>query len=610
MRICGLEGNFKTSFEVMREHLSLDQIDAELTFEKAEGLSVGMKDGKGYIRCREVHHMNRLLGLFAQYYKGEDFEITQKAAFKTLSVMIDISYRGPISLAGLKEYFTYLGSMGYNQIWFYAEDMYEMPAKYAHFGYMRGRYSTEELRELDDFAYSIGIEIVPCIQTLGHMQHYLRWDEAYLLKETGMILKPGSQRVYDFIRDMLIAASKPFRSKRIHIGLDETAGLGKGASFKPDNYREPLDLFLEHTNKVAQMCEELGLQPMMWNDMVFCYSSKTHSKYALDTEISPEVIARMPKNMDLVYWNYEVEDCNEAYIDKNRVFGNPVIFAGGVWIWTGALPDNIWSARFHEKALAACKKKGVEEVCLTVWAFGKAIYQTSLLEAARYAELTYEDTSEKLPERFEFLTGASYLGFYDMSNLHAQYLEGKIDYDSMTYEARFDGNKFMWQDIMLGLYDENLFREPRSEHYQKAADLYKPLIRRQDKWCWLYEYCYAVFKLLSVKCFIAERLVPAYKSGDKEMLHLLLEEKLPVMENLWYEVADLHQYHRDEYMRPFGMESNHRKYGTMIMRTRYAIRRLEDYLHGRVDRLAELEEPRFYQPPAAWGADFGSLTEF
>ena len=197
-----------------------------------------------------------------------------------------------------------------------------------------------------------------------------------------------------------------------------------------------------------------------------------------------------------------------------------------------------------------------------------------------------------------------------MSNLHAQYLEGKIDYDSMTYEARFDGNKFMWQDIMLGLYDENLFREPRSEHYQKAADLYKPLIRRQDKWCWLYEYCYAVFKLLSVKCFIAERLVPAYKSGDKEMLHLLLEEKLPVMENLWYEVADLHQYHRDEYMRPFGMESNHRKYGTMIMRTRYAIRRLEDYLHGRVDRLAELEEPRFYQPPAAWGADFGSLTEF
>ena len=609
MRILGLEDNFQTSFEVMRAHLSLDRFDMDMTFEKADGLYVGVKDGRGYIRCREVHHMNRLLALFAGYYKGEDFEISEKAAFKTLSVMIDISYRGPISLGGLKEYFTYLGSMGYNQIWFYAEDMYEMPAKYAHFGYMRGRYSTEELRELDDFAYSIGIEIVPCIQTLGHMQHYLRWDEAYRYRETNMILRPGSEAVYEFIRDMLIAASKPFRSKRIHIGLDETAGLGMGKSFKPENYREPLDIFLEHVEKVAAMCEELGLRPMMWNDMVFCYSSKHHTKYALDTEISPEVIERMPKNMDLVYWNYEVEDCNEVYIEKNRVFGNPVIFAGGVWIWGYAMPDNIWSGRFHEKALAACKKKGVEEVCLTVWTYG-AMHQMTLLEAARYAEHAYEETSEKLPERFEFLTGASFDGFYDMGNFHAKYLEGKIDYDSMNYEERFDGGKFYLQDVLLGLYDENLFREPRSEHYKLAADRYPALIRRQDKWSWLYEYCHSVFKLLSVKCFIAENLVPAYKSDNKEMLHLILEEKLPALEQLWYEVLDRHEYHKDTYLRPFGIESNHQVYGTMIVRTRYAMHRIEDYLYGRVENLPELEEPRFYQPPAAWGVGFSQLIGF
>ena len=567
MRIHGLSGNFLTSFEVMREQLSLDGFDIDMTYESADGLTVGVKDGKGYICCREVSHMNRLLGLFAQYYKGEDFEIKEKVNFKTLSVMIDVSYRGPVSLDGLKEYFTYLATMGYNQIWFYAEDMYEMPAKYAHFGYMRGRYSTEELRELDDFAYSIGIEIVPAIQTLGHMQHYLRWDEAAKYRETGMILKPGCEETYAFIRDMLIAASKPFRSKRIHVGLDETAGLGMGSSFDPKNYREPLDIFLEHANKVAEICEELGLRPMMWNDMVFCYSNDKHHKYALDTELSPEVMARVPKNMDLVYWNYEEEDCNEVYIDKNRAIGNPVIFAGGVWIWGYAMPDNIWSGRFHEKALAACKKKGVEEVCLTVWTF-TAIYQTSLLEAARYAEHAYEETSEKLPERFEFLTGASFDGFYDMGNFHAKYLEGKIDYDSMNYEERFDGRKFYFQDILLGLYDENLFREPRSEHYKLAADRYPALIRRQDKWSWLYEYCHSVFKLLSVKCFIAENLVPAYKSDNKEMLHLILEEKLPALEQLWYEVLDRHEYHKDTYLRPFGIESNHQVYGTMIVRTR------------------------------------------
>ena len=217
MKVKGLKGNFKTSFEVISEHLGLDELKLDVTFEYSKEMTVGVKDGKGYLRCSEVHHMNRLLALLAKDYKGEDIEITETAYFKTLSLMLDISFRGPITVDSIKEYFTYLATMGYNQIWFYAEDMYEMPEKYKHFGYLRGRYSTAELRELDDFAYSIGIEIVPCIQTLGHMQHYLRWKEAKPFAENAMVLKPGDEKTYEFIRDMLVAASTPFRSKRIHV---------------------------------------------------------------------------------------------------------------------------------------------------------------------------------------------------------------------------------------------------------------------------------------------------------------------------------------------------------------------------------------------------------
>jgi hypothetical protein len=572
-------------------------------------MTVGVKGGRGYIRCAEVNHFNRLLGLFAQYYKGEDFEIKEKASFKTLSVMISVSFKCPISVEGLKEYFRFLASMGYNQIWFYAEDMYEMPEKYKHFGYMHGRYSAAELRELDDYAYSIGIEIVPCIQTLGHMADYLRWSEASSFKENASCLKPGDEKTYEFIKDMLVAASTPFRSKRIHVGLDETAGLGLGASLKRDGYREPIDIFIEHVQRVAKMCEELGLRPMMWNDMVFCFSAKDHRKYTPDTVISKKILDAMPKNMELVYWNYEDETCGELYIEKNRAFGNPVIFAGGVWIFGGALPDNAWSEFFHERAIADCKKTKLDEVCMTVWSYGTNIYHTSLLEAARYAELTYEDTSEKLPERFEFLTGASYDGFYDMSNFHAQYKEGVIDYDSMPYDERFYGSKLMWQDVMMGLYDEKLFREPRSEHYNMMAKEYAELIERQDEWCWLYEYCYAIFKMLSIKCFVAERLVPAYKAGDKDTLRLILEEKLPALENAWLDLVDAHNYYKDVYMRPFGSEVTDQMYGTMIMRTKYAIRRLGYYLSGQVDSLPELEEERFDEGAAAWGMGFANLNQ-
>ena len=588
--------------------LSLEKIDIDVNFEICDGMICGAKDGKGYIKCKELHHFNRLITLFAQYYQSEDFEISETAHFKTLSAMLDVSFGGPISLDGIKEYLRYMAAMGYNQLWFYAEDMYEMPEKYAHFGYMRGRYSVAELKELDDYAYNIGIEIVPCIQTLGHMSKYLRWKEAAKYRETPIILKPGDAETDEFIRDMLIWASKPFRSKRIHVGLDEASQLGLGASLKRDGYREQIDIFLEHVNKVADMCAELGLKPMMWNDLVFCFCSKNHQKYAPDTVLTPKVLNGMPKNMDLVYWNYEDETCGKFMIEKNREIGNPVIFGGGVWIFRGPLPDNIWSEYFHERALADCKEMKVEEVCHVIWCYGTTIYQTSLLETCRYAEHCYEDTSAKLPERFEFITGASYKAFYDMSNYHAMYKEGEIDYNSKPYDYRFDGDKYMWQDLMLGIFDKRLFNEPRSEHYKMMAEEYADFAANGGKWQWLYEFTRAVFTYLYHKCYISERLVPAYKEGDIKTLRHLNDEILPALANDVWRLSRAHLEHKDRFMRPFGTEINDKMYGTLLMRAHYTMHRLTDFLSGKVDTLPELEGPRYDEGPSAWGFGFDNLA--
>ncbi|MBR3895334.1 MAG: family 20 glycosylhydrolase [Clostridia bacterium] len=610
MRIEGLQGNFKTSFDVMREQLSLDGIDLELTFEIADEMSVRVKDGKGVLRCAEVSQMNRLLALVAQSAPSKDLEIVQTPRFRTLSLMLDVSFGGPLKLGAIKEYFRYLAAMGYNQVLFYVEDMYEMPEKYAHFGYMRGRYSIAELRELDDYAYGIGIEIVPCMQTLGHMRHYLKWDEARPYKENADVLLPDDETTYGLIRDMLVAASKPFRSKRIHVGLDETEGLGVGRSLRKRGYREPLDVFLKHAGRVAQLCDELGLRPQMWNDMVFCYCSEKHRKYDPNTRLSQKVLEGIPKNMDLVYWNYEDEKCGKFMIEKNREIGNPVIFAGGVWIFGGALPDNAFSEYFHERALADCKEMGVEEVCLTVWSYGTTVYQTSLLEAARFAEHAYEGSADKLRERFEGFTGASFEAFYDMSNLHAQYKEGEIDYNAISYDERFFGDKLMWQDIMLGIFDAKLYEEPRAEHYRRMADEYRDFAAQGGKWQWLYQYCYEIFNYLSIKCFIAERIAPAYKAGDRETLRLLATEQLPALEEAILALAEAHDFHKETYLRPFGREENDRMYGTVLMRTRYAVRRLNAWLDGKIESLPELAEPRLSEPANAWGWDFDGLTKF
>ena len=53
MKITGLKDNFATSFEVMHDRLGLDKFDVEMAFENAKEMTVGVKGGKGYIRCSE-----------------------------------------------------------------------------------------------------------------------------------------------------------------------------------------------------------------------------------------------------------------------------------------------------------------------------------------------------------------------------------------------------------------------------------------------------------------------------------------------------------------------------------------------------------------------------
>ena len=85
-----------------------------------------------------------------------------------LGVMLDCSRDAVYSVETLKRYFGLLKKMGYTYVQLYTEDVYELEGE-AYFGYLRGRYSKQELKELDAAARANGLELVPCIQTLAHL---------------------------------------------------------------------------------------------------------------------------------------------------------------------------------------------------------------------------------------------------------------------------------------------------------------------------------------------------------------------------------------------------------------------------------------------------------
>ena len=142
-----------------------------------------------------------------------------------LGVMIDCSRNAAMNIGSLKKFTTLIKKMGYNQVHLYMEDTYEIGFD-KHFGYLRGRYTKEELKDLDDFAFNLGVELVPNIQTLAHMTAYTRWCKDII--DADDILLVGNDKVYDLIKDIFTTLRECFRTENIHIGMDEAFMLGRG----------------------------------------------------------------------------------------------------------------------------------------------------------------------------------------------------------------------------------------------------------------------------------------------------------------------------------------------------------------------------------------------
>ena len=104
---------------------------------------------------------------FAKLIGGET-DIREERVCDSIGVMLDCSRNAVLKVPTVKKYIRLLACMGYDTLMLYTEDTYEIDGE-PYFGYLRGRYSKSEIREIDSYARIFGIELVPCIQTLAHM---------------------------------------------------------------------------------------------------------------------------------------------------------------------------------------------------------------------------------------------------------------------------------------------------------------------------------------------------------------------------------------------------------------------------------------------------------
>src|SRR5699024_12394110 len=101
--------------------------------------------------------------------------IEETPQFQTVGPMFDMSRNAVMNEKAFKGMIHRLAIMGFNAAMLYMEDTYEVKGE-PYFGYMRGRYSQQKLKQYDDYGNQFGLEVIPCIQTFGHLEESLHLD--------------------------------------------------------------------------------------------------------------------------------------------------------------------------------------------------------------------------------------------------------------------------------------------------------------------------------------------------------------------------------------------------------------------------------------------------
>ena len=536
-------------------------------------------DGKdAIIGCHDKTTLARALFLLAMKSPKGAFSLEEKPSFRRFGVQIDVARNRVLTVAALKRYMEYLAALGFNEIWLYMEDVFEME-NYPRFGYMRGRYSLAELREMDDYAFSLGIEIVPTVETLGHMEQYLRWDEAGPVRDTAECLLVGVPETYAFLEEVFKTMRAAFRTERIHLCADETHSLDTGAYKKLFGDKEKTEIIYAHLEKMAGIWRKYGFRPYMYSDMFFRKLSPQGSYYNnIEGHITKEMGERLPEDMALDYWDYyhSEKEHYDRFMDEHRRFERPFKFLGSLWTWEGFIEDTVYSYQTSVPAMLSCIENKMDTVDISMWGDDGAEtdISTTVSSLPLYSEMCYkgrECSIEELDEVSGFLTGITFSDKLAIARIHHDF-----------HQDKFFAKRIFYADLMYDLVNA-------AYDYEKAmADFRSVYAYTESRKNGHFLYCNQFAKCVIGKLEILHRLRSAYLEGDTPWLKQVCAEKLPALIMEYKEFRKIFSSQWLATSKPNGLETTENRMGAAIMRMETLIERLEAYLAGEAASIPEL----------------------
>ncbi len=595
MKLFAKEFNITCGFELLKQYVDLNaNLDVYAYREREEGYCIKKSDNGNV--CIYYSEDNTFYMALKEILIGE-YEKEWTGVVPRRGLMVDCARNAVVNMNTAKKLIAYMSLLGYTYLELYVEDCLKLDGD-EKFGYMRGAYSKDEIKELDAFAQIFGIELVPCIQTLAHYNQLLRRPEYACVLDKGDTLLVGEEKTYELLENVFKTVHECFTSRNINIGMDEAWEAGRGQYYERNGAANRHEIIMEHLNKVLALCDKYSFTPTMWSDMIF-RAAFDGKYYVKEGEFTQEIIKSVPKGVNLLYWDYYHRDV-ETYdymLKLHKQLNEKLYFVGGIWTWRGYAPYNEYTELTMTPAIEACRKHNVHDIMMALWGdnggecarFSTISSMAVIAENILYGVVDYARVSKLLV----LLTGYTYeeLKMLDLSN----HLWGE------KLEMNVNPSKYLlFADPFISFFDEYV-QKGCSKTYKNAHKELSILAKRNNAFSYLFDTQATLCKALSGKAELGVQLKEAYDKRDL----LALQQLTTKLKRIIKDVEAFYKAYERQWAienKPFGFEVQDIRLGGLIMRLKHVQKRLQSFISGESNVIEELEETRqSYALNKLWG---------
>ena len=271
-------------------------------------------------------------------------------------VMLDIARRKVPTVETLTRLVDTLSLFKINMLQLQVEHTFQW-RRHPRIGEGCGSLSCEDILTLDAHCRRRGIELVPMLQSFGHMRNILMLDEYRHLAEHEHLqwsLNPTDPASMQLLDELFEEYLPCFSSNLVNVGSDETFDLGlRGGKSNEEIERIGKGrVYVNHLLRLHRLLtDKYGKQMMCWGDVVLSH---------------PDLISELPDDLILLNWWYN-PDPEFPSVHKFAEHQQMQIICPGTNSWGQIFPRVTWAWINVENFVRGGKSAGAMGMLNTDW---------------------------------------------------------------------------------------------------------------------------------------------------------------------------------------------------------------------------------------------------